>query len=117
MRSRQNHKLERSTLVERVANLSSGNDDVLAPVLDAHRPVGVHDGQVAAMKVTTLESFLCGLLIREILQEPKELSQTNGRCRLCEVLTSLITRFPRTTISPIVFPSRGTSLRSSPAVV
>jgi hypothetical protein len=63
--------------------LSSRNDDVLTPVLDAYRSIGVHDSQVAAMEITTLESFLGGLVICEILQDPGEMSngeRTKGCC-------------------------------------
>lgn len=49
------------------AYLPSGNDDVLTPVLDAHRSIGVHDGQVTSMEVTALENFFGSLVICEIL--------------------------------------------------
>ena len=52
-----------------VTYLSPRNDDVLAPVLDAYRPVGVHDSQIAAMEVPTLERLLGGFLICEILRQ------------------------------------------------
>jgi len=50
------------------AHLAAGNDDVLTPVLDAHRSIGVHDGQVTSMEVTALEHFLGSLVICEILR-------------------------------------------------
>jgi len=49
------------------AYLPSGNDDVLTPVLDAHRSIGVHDGQVTSMEVTAPENFFGSLVICEIL--------------------------------------------------
>ena len=59
-----------------VTCLPSRNDDILASVLDAHRPIWVHDSQVPAMEVPAIECFLGGFLIREILQDPKEISDT-----------------------------------------
>lgn len=52
---------------ERVKYLSAGNNDILAPILDTYRPVGIHDSQVTAMEVSALESFLGRLLVCEIL--------------------------------------------------
>lgn len=60
---------------ERAMYLPTGNNDILAPVLDAYRPVGVHDSQVTAVEVSTLESFLGGLLVCEILQGTGEKCQ------------------------------------------
>ena len=54
--------------------LSSGNDDVLASVLDAHGPIGVHDSQVTTMEVPTFEGFLGSLPICEILQGRKNVN-------------------------------------------
>ena len=61
-----------------VTHLSSGDDNVLAPVLDAYRTVGMHDGQVTAVKVTAPESFLGCFFVCEILQDPKR------KCKMTE---------------------------------
>lgn len=80
MRSTQIKQFEGSKLTKDVTNLSSRDDNILAPVLDTHRSIGMHHGQIAAVKVPTLESVLSGLLICEILQDPKEkLSNWSGR--------------------------------------
>jgi len=59
------------------AYLPSGNDDVLTPVLDAHRSIGVHEGQITSMEVTAPENFFGSLVICEILQYPGENVRTS----------------------------------------
>lgn len=72
MRSTQIQRFRNSRLRKYVTDLSSGDDYILAPVLDAYRSIGVHHGQITAVEVTTFESLLSGLAISEILEDPRE---------------------------------------------
>lgn len=55
-----------------ITHLSSGDDNIFVPILNAYRSIGIHDSQVAAMKITTPESFLGGRFVCEILWDPKD---------------------------------------------
>ena len=48
--------------------LSTGDNNVLAPVLDSYIAVGVHDRKVPAVEKATLERLLCCLRVVEVLQ-------------------------------------------------
>ena len=50
-----------------IAHLPSRDDDVFAPVLNTYRAVGIHNSQVAAVKVSAFESLLSSFVIYEIL--------------------------------------------------